>query len=330
MRASFLLVLFTTPLAACGGGDNATTGAAEDAASDVSVGDDVALNDTTSADSADFDAGPDVGDGTSSEVASDAPSDVSSDTATPTCTPAGTTCGKFGACCPGNTCVDGFCRGCVAKGGFCTWSAADRCCSGSCDGDSCNGYPVGHACTSNAQCQLNNCVGGFCACAIGDAACGTAGACVDIEYNDAHCGACGKACGPNQRCLAGKCECKDTFTTNCGDDCYDTRVDEAHCGACGKACRTDQVCAWSACQCATGTECSGACVSLGSDPNNCGSCGKVCPTDHPRCSSGVCVCATGLTQCSAGCVDLKTDRNNCGTCGNVCNGMKSCVAGVCG
>jgi hypothetical protein len=300
----------------------------EDAAADVTVGEDADAiappidTNVEDVDSTDDTAAP-------SDVAGEVAADAVPDTMTATCTPAGTACGTSGPCCPGNNCIDGFCRGCVAKGGFCTWAGADRCCSGSCDGDSCNGYPVGHACSSNSECQRNNCVGGVCACAIGDAPCGTAGACVDIENNDAHCGACGKACGPNQRCLSGKCECRDSFTTNCGADCYDTRTEEAHCGGCGKACRSDQLCAFSACQCATGSECAGKCVFFGSDPNNCGTCGNVCPTAKPRCNGGVCACATGLTQCSTGCMNLQTDRTNCGTCGNVCNGMKSCVGGVC-
>jgi len=303
MRARWLPFLLATLLAACG--DSSTTGAEVDATTDVSVGEDADTgavpNDTSVPDATELDATTDSG-----SAASDVKSETASDAVT-----------------------DGAPPACVNKGGFCTWAGAYRCCSGKCDGDSCLGYDVGHTCSSNAQCQLANCVAGVCACAIGDAPCGTAGACVDIEYNDAHCGACGKACGPNQRCLMGKCECKDTFTTNCGADCYDTRVEEAHCGGCGKACRSDQVCALSACRCATGTECMGKCLSFASDPNNCGSCGKVCPLDHPRCSAGACVCATGLTQCPTACVNTSTDRNNCGSCGNVCNGMKSCVGGVC-
>jgi len=332
MRLRFLPVFLATFLMACGDGDAPASGAVEDAAPDVSAGDDTAA---PPEDSTAPDAGGEAGDdapgidtgapGTDTNVAAD----TRADTATPMCIAAGTACSSSIPCCPGNKCISGLCRGCVAKGGFCTWAGADRCCSGSCDGDSCNGYKVGEACSSNSQCQLNNCVGGVCACAIGDAPCGSGGACTDIEYNDAHCGACGKACGPNQRCLAGKCECRDTFTTNCGADCYDTRIEEAHCGACGTACRSDQLCRLSVCTCATGTECSGKCVQLGSDPLNCGSCGKVCPADHPRCFSGACVCATGLTQCSTGCMNLQTDRTNCGSCGNTCSGMRSCVGGVC-
>jgi hypothetical protein len=297
-----LPVLLATLLGACGD-TAATPGAVEDASTDVSAGEDA------DAVVAPVDTSVEEVDSTLSDTA--APSDVASDTA------------KEAA-------VDtGIAPSCVDKGGFCTWAGAYRCCSGRCDGDSCLGYDVGHACSSNSECQRNNCVGGVCACAIGDAPCGTAGASVDIENNDAHCGACGKACGPNQRCLSGKCECRDSFTTNCGADCYDTRTEEAHCGGCGKACRSDQLCAFSACQCATGSECAGKCVFFGSDPNNCGTCGTVCPTSKPRCNGGVCACATGLTQCSTGCMNLQTDRTNCGTCGNVCNGMKSCVGGVC-
>lgn len=320
MRVGFVPVLLATLLVACG--DSASTGVVDDdAAADVSVGEDVATTpdegtvpDSASEDSTASDATPDTtapADSAPGTDATDGASDVVIDTKP-------------------DVIASDVSPSCVNKGGFCTWAAAYRCCSGKCDGDSCLGFDVGHACSSNAQCQLNNCVGGVCACAIGDLPCGAGGACTDIEYNDAHCGSCGKACGPNQRCLMGKCECKDSFTTNCGADCHDTRVEEAHCGGCGKACRADQLCAFSACQCTSGTsECKGACLSFGSDPNNCGVCGKVCPTDHPRCSAGACVCATGLTQCPAGCMDLKTDRANCGTCGNTCNGMKMCVAGVC-
>ena len=319
MRRPLLSLFLATLFTACGGSDN-TTATEDDAGSDVSLGEadsgslsmDSAVSDAPGEDSADLDSRGDA-----------------SDTTPPSDTPLATDTTMSSDTKPDVITKDAPAPGCVAKGGFCTWAMASRCCSGSCDGDSCNGYPVGHTCSSNAQCQLNNCVGGICACAIGDAPCGPASACVDIENNDAHCGACGKACGPNQRCLSSKCECKDSFTTNCGADCYDTRVEEAHCGGCGKACRGDQVCAFSACTCATGSECKGACLSFATDPANCGACGTVCPADRPRCSGALCVCATGLTQCPAGCKDLKSDRTNCGTCGNLCNGMKSCVAGAC-
>ncbi|MDH5676747.1 MAG: hypothetical protein OEZ06_31810 [Myxococcales bacterium] len=44
-------------------------------------------------------------------------------------------------------------------------------------------------------------------CPVGFGACGEGGACdVDLDRDDAHCGACGQSCGDGQRCLAGSCQ----------------------------------------------------------------------------------------------------------------------------
>ncbi|OIP41346.1 MAG: hypothetical protein AUK47_06460 [Deltaproteobacteria bacterium CG2_30_63_29] len=347
MKTTLRLILLIAPLLFSGCDDSSTTksGAdsstldltgdapiadthAADAPSDQTVGD---SGEDQAADLAtDTDIAPDgISDGTTADTSSELTAEVAEDVPLPTCTGAGVACNTNGPCCPGNVCVDGVCRGCVSKGGFCTWAAADRCCSGRCDGDSCLGFDVGEDCSSNSDCQLNDCRGGLCGCGAGNALCN--GACVDIEYNDNHCGGCGIVCGLDQVCFERSCICdpNQSWLTDCGDVCVDIRIDEGHCGACDVACRADQICRFSACDCTTGVECNGACVFTSADPNSCGACGTVCPTATPLCSAGACRCDTGLTMCPTGCEDLQSDRLNCGTCGHACNGNKQCVAGVC-
>jgi hypothetical protein len=72
--------------------------------------------------------------------------------------------------------------------------------------------------------------------AFGSTLCGHA--CVDLQTDDANCGACGHACGPGGGCVAGVCapaECPGGFQV-CGGVCVDVRNDRAHCGDCNVAC----------------------------------------------------------------------------------------------
>lgn len=119
-----------------------------------------------------------------------------------------------------------------------------------------------------------------------------------------HCGACGRACAPDQRCKNGSCLCPPG-TTRCGDECVDLESDPVHCGACGNGC-----------------------------PGPSSGSGRGGPT----CVSGECryVCFPGFADCDGwignGCeADLTRSQRNCGACGNACdtkNGQP-CVDGVC-
>ncbi len=70
--------------------------------------------------------------------------------------------------------------------------------------------------------------------------------CVDMMSDQANCGACGAACGPDTVCTAGACapvaQLCDGGALMCGTACVDPMVDVANCGACGTACTADQRC----------------------------------------------------------------------------------------
>ncbi len=70
--------------------------------------------------------------------------------------------------------------------------------------------------------------------------------CVDLMADQANCGACNAACGPDTVCTAGACapvaQLCNGGAMMCGTDCVDPMVDVANCGACGTACSPDQRC----------------------------------------------------------------------------------------
>jgi MYXO-CTERM domain-containing protein len=108
---------------------------------------------------------------------------------------------------------------------------------------------------------------------------GCSGACVDVTSDDAHCGACGVACGAEERCVGGVCEIAcGTSSVQCSGQCVDITSDDAHCGACGSQCLAGQVCSNGVCrtECAPGLEdVDGVCTS------------------RRVAASGGCTCATG-------------------------------------
>lgn len=117
--------------------------------------------------------------------------------------------------------------------------------------------------------------------AAGGADCGLAcaaeacceGACVDLQSSEAHCGACGAACGPTQACCGGMCAgdsaepcCVDLDCPGgkicsgntcippcegglvaCAGQCVDLSVSEPHCGACGNDCLAGRTCTLGEC-----------------------------------------------------------------------------------
>ena len=125
-------------------------------------------------------------------------------------------------------------------------------------------------------------------CSAGQSACGTA--CVDLQADSRHCGACGATCGTNEACVEGGCACRQGASACPGAGCVDLRTDPGHCGACGRPCPTGYACASSGCVI--------SCQSY------------------------------GLTQCGASCVDLASDSQHCGACDRTCT-AGGCVAGGC-
>jgi hypothetical protein len=222
---------------------------------------------------------------------------------------------------------------CRAAGSLCTWSIADECCSGSCDGDSCCGF-LGDACPYGHGCCSGSCINGTCQCSPGTLDCGSG--CVDIEWNENRCGDCDTQCGTNSLCENSQCICDPNlfdaqFYVMCPDGCFNTRSDEQHCGDCTTVCTGGTQCSGGACACPSGTlDCGNGCEDITQNPLHCGSCANACDAATEDCVSRQCRCAAGFFACTPGvCTDRQTDSSNCGTCGNVCNGNRTCQAGVC-
>lgn len=91
-------------------------------------------------------------------------------------------------------------------------------------------------------------------------------ACVDLETDEANCGACGNVVAT---CVGGAPSCGELDV--CDGRCADTRTDPNNCGACGRVVSLAAICVDGEEVCADGfTECDGACVDLTSEPDDCG------------------------------------------------------------
>jgi hypothetical protein len=273
---------------------------------------------------------------------------------TPSC--AGKTCGGDGcggSCPPGCgtnfTCSAGACvcpnvacgAACCNAGQVCSGGA---CCTPSCGGKACGSDGCGGSCgvcPGSLICDG----GGQCGCPTGLSACGTA--CVNLQNDASHCGACDHPCGATEVCAAGQCalDCP-AGTQNCSGACADLATDPAHCGACGRACPADSTCQASQCVCtvlACGAACCGvgqvcagdACCTPGCAGKQCGadgcggSCGT-CPGSLSCDGTGGCGCAAGLTVCGTACVNTQSDVQNCGGCDAPCPAPQVCALGACG
>lgn len=157
------------------------------------------------------------------------------------------------------------------------------------------------------------------------------GDCVDIMTDNLQCGGCGAAaCGNNQQCVAGSCQCMGGAKL-CGSTCADTATDPANCGDCGIACTGGKTCNGGSCQCASNQmDCGGICKDTLTDEANCGMCGKACDV-NTNCVAGDCGCPFAQLECGnpAACVDTATDEMNCGMCDMQCTGGKTCESSNC-
>ncbi|MFO0606915.1 MAG: hypothetical protein U0324_27330 [Polyangiales bacterium] len=170
-------------------------------------------------------------------------------------------------------------------------------------------------------------------CYAGTTRCGDA--CVDVQVNQGHCGACNNACPGGQTCTNGACvlQCP-AGTTACNGRCVNLQTDNSNCGAC------NNFCAGGITTCSNGTcvfacppgwvSCGGRCVNVQSDTSNCGACNRFCPGGY-ACSAGVCTnpCPSGQGFCGGTCRNILTDNNNCGTCNRVCASGFTCSNGNC-
>jgi hypothetical protein len=105
------------------------------------------------------------------------------------------------------------------------------------------------------------------------------GICVDLQSDDANCGACGQACAQGTRCESGRCVTTCSGLV-CGDTCVDAMNDPNNCGACGVTCspmHATGVCV--AGQCGH-SQCDEEWFDCDSDPRNgCESLGASCLVD---------------------------------------------------
>ncbi len=132
------------------------------------------------------------------------------------------------------------------------------------------------------------------------------GKCVDPDWADEHCGACGKKCGKGTgtlQCRLGRCvPCAEAGYVDCGGTCFDPAWSKEHCGACGNACARGQVCVFGRC---TGGD--GTCKN-----SVCGDPDKIC--------------------CNGDCINPRTSDTHCGGCGVArCKGgcTEACRQGIC-
>ncbi|MFO0607205.1 MAG: fibrinogen-like YCDxxxxGGGW domain-containing protein [Polyangiales bacterium] len=274
-------------------------------------------------------------------------------------------CGACGTACnlanaSVNACVASRCviGGCSAGFADCDGMAPTGCETNIRGSDENNCGGCGVACrftNAAATCGMGTCALGACNMGFGNCDMNPANGCeVNVNTDNANCGACGRACAAGQVCASGTCMTTCAAgTTNCSGDCVNTGTDPRNCGACGRACSLANV-AVNACV-AGGCVIGGCGVGFGdcdgmaangcetnvraSDVNNCGGCGVVCRFANAAagCASGACAlgaCSAGFANCDGsaanGCeVNVNVDNANCGGCGRACAAGQVCASGTC-
>lgn len=164
--------------------------------------------------------------------------------------------------------------------------------------------------------------------------------CFYLEDDDAHCGACERACGPTESCHHGEClpapPCVAPFSACHETYCADLTSDPKNCGACDEWCDDGETCVDGECRCGgSGPDCAlplhccgTACVDRSSDEASCGVCGRACP-EGALCARGRCECLDGDPLCDGACVDEQRDPAHCGRCGHACADGEVCRGGEC-
>ena len=195
---------------------------------------------------------------------------------------AGTPCINNAECGPSLECVESVCGG--------PDSSAEPSAGGSSDGEASSGEPAG--------------------CAEGLVDC--AGACVDTQRDQAHCGACGATCDGS--CERGACvlDC-GAEQLACDGECVNPASDYANCGGCGATCALEEVCAGG--QCISSCElpeklCGDGCVDISATLEHCGNCDSPCP-EMPNSTAVSCVATQCLYECD---VHYKPVQGGCSEC----------------
>jgi hypothetical protein len=192
---------------------------------------------------------------------------------------------------------------CAGQGGSCV--SAD-CCTGYCDGETCQCVSDGLECRGNTECCNGVCnANGFCGtCALLGGSCDADSDCCRGDY--------AALCCFDGTTLTTRC----TDVTNIGFVCPgDTPIPAGGCGAGLVDCGDGQ-----------------GCVDLASNFVHCGACGATCGLNQ-HCAGGACAgltCFDGTVDCGVSyCVDIQNDFGHCGACGHVCAEETTCVGGAC-
>jgi hypothetical protein len=190
-------------------------------------------------------------------------------------------------------------------------------------------------------------------CPAGHTRCGDA--CIDLQTDATHCGACGGncrglpgvnslaitcergTCAVHTHCAAGFGDCDTVAMNGCETDLSQSSA----CGACGINCSgatptcgvvmgdggvATRTCT-SGCTPMTPSRCGETCVDLQSDPLNCGACGTRCtfPNAMSSCTGGTCsiaMCTPRSANCDRdatnGCETEIANIYNCGACDRAC------------
>jgi alpha-tubulin suppressor-like RCC1 family protein len=163
-------------------------------------------------------------------------------------------CGACGRACGSGTplcstagmtpvCISGCATNQVRCGNSCVDLQSDPANCGACGTVCATGANATRSCTTG-RCSI--------ACASGFADCDnspSSGCEVNLQTDDANCGACGNACGVGRTCTNGACRDRcASGQTFCAGACVDAQSSNAHCGSCGNACATGQYCLSGVCR----------------------------------------------------------------------------------
>ncbi|MGK0358898.1 MAG: hypothetical protein ACI9U2_001192 [Bradymonadia bacterium] len=168
-----------------------------------------------------------------------------------------------------------------------------------------------------ATCQAGECGN---PCPNGQSVCD--GQCVNLDFDEAHCGACGDTCTDGMQCNNGSCACPN------GRD--DLQSDTSNCGECGNFCSFPAfaggtpICEQGECaiDCDERFVCAAECSDLQDDVDHCGACDTPCPgnVELPPSDGTVRVTGTGCESASCTYTVQRAERLSFGDndCGRIC------------